>query len=157
MKVKEEQGPRLVDKVREALDAAGIERDDEELDSNQGVSISVNGNGAHQVAGRDFYDQSTRVEKILPPKVVVKTGDGVLDARQKARLRDLVDEVVAASVSKKEPRERPQIWRQLDHYMGVNSYSEILTEDFEKGITYLTPLEGNEQSSQETEAEREET
>ena len=116
-----------------------------------------NGNGAHQVAGRDFYDQSTRVEKILPPKVVVKTGDGVLDARQKARLRDLVDEVVAASVSKKEPRERPQIWRQLDHYMGVNSYSEILTEDFEKGITYLTPLEGNEQSSQETEAEREET
>ncbi len=89
--------------------------------------------------------------------MVVKTGDGVLDARQKARLRDLVDEVVAASVSKKEPRERPQIWRQLDHYMGVNSYSEILTEDFEKGITYLTPLEGNEQSSQETEAEREET
>jgi hypothetical protein len=151
--------PYLVRKVKEMLDQAGIGPDDPGPDDPDGapakprrrkpkpkpkpnpdVSISLTGSGSHQAAGRDFYDQSTRVEKILPPPVVVKTGDGVLDAKQKSNLQKLVNEVVKASVSKQEQRTHRAIWSALNGHMKVNSYHEIRAENFKKAAVYLQRL-----------------
>jgi hypothetical protein len=143
--VTDEQKPRLVRKVSEMLDAAGIapEGDEEKPKRTKrrkpkpDISISITGAGAHQVAGRDLYDQSTRVEKLLPPPVVVKTGDGVLDAQQKARLHALVNEAVSTSDARRAPRVHQQVWAQLNRYMGVNAYAEIRGSDFEKAAKFL--------------------
>lgn len=138
--------PYLVRKVEEMLDAAGIApKDDNQKPKqarrrkpNPGISISVSGTGAHKVAGRDFFDQSTRIERIVPPPVVVKTGDGVLDAQQKAEIRRLVNEVVKDSVVKRTPRTPQSVYSQLNRHMKVNSYAEIRHQDFSEAATYLS-------------------
>lgn len=140
-----EEKPHLVRKVKEMLNAAGIAPEDDNQKPkrarrrkpNPEISISVSGAGAHKVAGRDFIDQSTRVEKVVPPPVIVKTGDGVLDAQQKAEIGRLVNEVVKDSVVKRTPRTLQSVYSQFDRHMKVNSYAEILQKDYDSAVAYL--------------------
>jgi hypothetical protein len=102
-----------------------------------GVEINVTGNGDNRIAGRDLYDLSLHVERIAPPKVVVKTGDGVLDAAQKAVLKRLVLQMAEDSSVKAKPRTVASVWAQLNRYMKVNSYAEIRQADFDKAVASL--------------------
>lgn len=100
-------------------------------------SIKVNGDNA-QIAGRDIIHNNTTVnhintKKAAPrPKVEVKTGDGVINAAQKARLQQLVktwiDVYNAVHVKKKT---FGGAWAAVNKRAGVNSYHEILIEKFE--------------------------
>jgi hypothetical protein len=74
-----------------------------------------------------------------PPKIttVVKTGDGVLTAQQKAELKTLVADWIAASVVRKKPKTYASAWNGLNKHMKVNSYAEIKQEDFDKAVAWL--------------------
>jgi hypothetical protein len=142
-KVNDEKRLRVVETIRNAMEEANnrpgrtkghLPASGEPLST---LSISVKGNGANEIAGRDFYDQSVRIERVLPPPIIVKTGDGVLDAKQKAKLTRLVQDVVDDSVVKQEPRTHRSIWFQLNRHMKVNSYHEIKQEDFEEAVKFL--------------------
>lgn len=69
-----------------------------------------------------------------PPirKVVVKTGDGVLDAGQKLALKKIVDEIVDLEKQlRRSPRAYGAVWGSLNRFMKVNSYAEIPSVAFE--------------------------
>lgn len=77
----------------------------------------------------------TPVEKKI---VVVKTGDGVLTAAQKAKINALIDEWVEARGAVRRSRaEIAGLRRAFNKAMNVNSYAEILQEDFDKAIAWL--------------------
>lgn len=139
----DEKGPRLVDKVKKALDEIQSEGDGDTAGS---ISISANGTTVNQVIGGGYIDQSTRVEKILPAPVIVKTGDGVLDAHQKAEITRLVNEVVEDSKARKSLRTLRSVWSQLDRHMRVNSYAEILSEDFARARSFLMRIKAIDNS-----------
>ena len=98
------------------------------------TNIRITGGGSHQVAGRDLH---ISVDKLSPPKVIVKTGDGVLNAAEKATLRQLVAEVVEASLVKQRPRTHASVWNALNRRMHVNSYSEIKSTEFATAVSLL--------------------
>jgi hypothetical protein len=151
-KVTDEKKPHLVDKVREMLDKSEPQANDEKPKrvatrrSTPRVPVNTISGGVNQIAGRDFYDHSTRVDKILPPPVIVKTGDGVLDAQQKAEIRRLVNEVVKDSKARRVPRTHQSVHGQLKLHMKVNSYAEILQEDFVRAKDYLVRIKGIDNS-----------
>ena len=122
-------------KVKNIMEAA--KQSPENPTPQAGVSINLTGGRGHQVVGGDFYDQSVRVEKLVPPPVTVKTGDGVLNAGQKAKLTALVRDIVDASKAKRTPLAYGTVWSKLNTHMRVNKYDEILQDDFEKASAYL--------------------
>lgn len=130
---------RVVKKVRDILGEA--EPTDEECATKTGRSVTINGGSSNRIVGGNFYDQSIRIEKIAPPNVIVKTGDGVLTAQQKAKIHTLVDSVVQASATKRTPLTHKVVWKQLDIHMSVNKYDEILKEDFDGACKYLKKRE----------------
>ena len=105
--------------------------------SNTNIGSTIN-----QIFGDGTIDQSTRVEKLLPPPVIVKTGDGVLDAKQKARIQELKDRVVLVCKARQEPLDSQGVFIRLNRHMKVNSYHEIKQTDFEKALAFLRRLSG---------------
>ena len=66
-----------------------------------------------------------------PRVVVVKTGDGVVTAEQKARLKQLViDWMTARNAVLEKPLTFGGAWSAVNKKAGVNSYNEIPTEKF---------------------------
>jgi len=124
---------RVVEQIKDVLDSARPE----DIAPDAGVSINVTGKGGNRIAGRDFYDQSVRVEKVTPPVVIVKTGEGVLNAEEKAEVQRLVNEVVDGSGARRKRRTHASVYAQLKRFMHVNSYAEILRSDFSKAVAYL--------------------
>lgn len=86
---------------------------------------NVVGDGNSVTNNMSFFPQ--------PPirKVVVKTGDGVLDAAQKAALKKIVDEIVdLEKLLRRSPRSFGAVWGALNRSLKVNSYAEIPAEAF---------------------------
>lgn len=105
----------------------------------QGV-VSIQGDG-NQVAGGHIINHYGTIE--LPaPVVVVQTGVGVISAAQKRQLLDLRDQVVEASVVKKEPKTPASVMSGLNRYMKVNKYDEILDAHFPKALNWLRRQRG---------------
>lgn len=100
------------------------------------ATISVRGNG-NLVAGRDLHIKAERV--VHRPRVVVVPGDGVVDAGQKARLKELVDRWVELDrvVSRKKPVSWASAWSALNRKMRVNSYHELPAGQFPAAVKFL--------------------
>lgn len=94
-------------------------------------SIQVHGSG-NVVAGRDV------VSPIVRPRVTVKTGDGVIDASQKAELQRLIaDWVNVRGAVRKSGFSYGAAWSALNRHFGVNKYAELPMEEFGAARAWL--------------------
>lgn len=72
------------------------------------------------------------------PKVVVKTGDGVIDATQRAELLRLKNEwLLAYNAVKAKPLSHASASSRLNAAMKVSGYAELKPEQFDKARTWL--------------------
>lgn len=91
-------------------------------------AIAVNGDG-NIVGNGNTMIKTDRV--IHRPRIVVKTGDGVVTADQKGRLMQLVkDWMTLRNAVRKTTLSYAAAWSAVNKKAGVNSYSEIPTEKF---------------------------
>jgi hypothetical protein len=101
----------------------------------------INGDGAQVINGDiSITNNNTtyQVGSAPRPKIIVKTGDGVIDAAQKRRLLELRDSVVEASAAGAKPKTPGGVMLGLNRYMKVNTYAEILATDFDRAVKWLT-------------------
>ena len=123
---------KLKDRINDIL--AGGETG---MSTNEKGSMTVNGDGNVIASGNgaiNIYNGAPVEKKIT----VVKTGDGVLTAAQKAKINALIAEWVEARGAVR--RSKPEIAALRSAFnkaMKVNSYAEILQEDFEKALSWL--------------------
>lgn len=98
----------------------------------QPPSISVNGDG-NMTAGRDL-----NINPIIKKKVVVKTGDGAINAQQKAeiqaRLKAWID---SHNLVKKSELTYPAAWGKFKKRFKVNSYHELHQDLFKEAVNWL--------------------
>lgn len=70
--------------------------------------------------------------------VVVKTGDGVLTAQQKSKINQIIKEWIDARGAVRRSKSEISSFRSaFNKAMKVNSYHEILQEDFDKAVAWL--------------------
>lgn len=100
------------------------------------ATFSVRGAG-NVVAGRDIHIKTERI--VHRTRVVVTPGVGVVDAGQKARLKELIDRWVALDrlVSRKQPISWASAWSALNKKMRVNSYHELPSEMFLVAVKFI--------------------
>lgn len=80
----------------------------------------------------------SNIYQVRPKITVVQTGVGVLDAAQKARLLELRDQIVGVSRAMEGQQvSAATVMRKLNAHMGVNSYAEILGDQFSRAEGYL--------------------
>jgi len=106
-------------------------------------NITFTGNG-NVVAGGDVTQHITNtVHNHAPaaparPKVVVKTGDGVIDAEQRAALQALVREWMDTHKAlKRQELTWPAAWGSFNKAMKVSGYAELKPEQFVKAKAWL--------------------
>lgn len=69
---------------------------------------------------------------------MVKTGDGVITAAQKAEINKLFDQLYGVRGAVRKSRAQMGALRKaFNNYMNVNKYDEILEEDFPRAIGWL--------------------
>lgn len=103
-----------------------------ERESRPDGSISVRGEG-NITAGRDV-----NLNPIVRPRVVVKTGDGAVDASQKAELQRLIREWIEARMAVRRSTFSFQAaWSAFNRHFGLNSYAELPMEDFGAARAWL--------------------
>lgn len=102
----------------------------------QSNTVYVDGNGFANMGtiGAIHYHSTDKTPK---PTVVVQTGVGTITAQQKRQLLDWRDKVVEASAVRQKPKTPGGVMSALNKYMKVNSYHEILTEDFERALNWM--------------------
>ncbi len=94
--------------------------------------IKVRGDG-NITAGRDI-----NLNPVIRPKVVVKTGDGTIDAAQKAELHRLVGEwIESRQAVRRSPFGWPAAWKAFNNAFGINKYDELPMEEFGKARAWL--------------------
>lgn len=99
--------------------------------------IYVAGNG-NVVAGGDVNNHVHHHAPAPRPKVVVKTGDGTINAEQKAELLRLKNEwLLAHNAVKAKPLSHPAASSRLNAAMKVSGYAELKPEQFEKARSWL--------------------
>ncbi|ECH1123025.1 hypothetical protein FPE89_01415 [Salmonella enterica subsp. diarizonae] len=104
-----------------------------------GTVIHVDGAG-HAIGSGNVVNHGTiNIGTKLPrPKTIVKTGDGVLDAAQKAKLHELIREWSNThNAIKKSSLSYQEAWARLNAKMKTPSYHEIKKEQFENALKYL--------------------
>lgn len=78
------------------------------------------------------------ISPVLRPRVIVKTGDGVVDAKQKAELKRLVGEWVdARSRVRKSQSTYAGAWSAFNANFAINSYAELPMERFDEACAWL--------------------
>lgn len=102
----------------------------------QSNTIYVDGNGFANMGtiGAIHYHSTDKLPK---PTVVVQTGVGTITAQQKRQLLDWRDKVAEASVVKQKTKTPGGVMSALNKHMKVNSYHEILAEDFERALNWM--------------------
>jgi hypothetical protein len=99
--------------------------------------IYVAGNG-NVVAGGNVTNHVHHHAPAPRPKVVVKTGDGTINAQQKAELLRLKNEWMAAhNAVKLKPLSHAAAFARLSATMKVNGYAELKPEQFEAAKAWL--------------------
>lgn len=97
-----------------------------------GHVIRVAGNGNVVAAG------DVNLMPVLRPRVVVKTGDGVIDASQRAELQRLVhDWVEARTAVRKSSSSYAAAWGALNRHFGISGYAELPMEQFGEARQWL--------------------
>lgn len=89
-----------------------------------------------------FIDSASVVNLVAPSrpkvKVIIQGGPEHIDDAQKARLRDLVNDIVALEAAvKRTPKRHGTVWAALTAKFKCTSYHRILATDFERAQTYL--------------------
>lgn len=108
------------------------------------TSITVSGSGNVVAAGSGNV---VNINQTIRPKVTVKTGDGVLDAEQKAAITEQIRRWIASQAAVRKKLLTPQAaWAALNKRMRVNSYHEIPSDRFEAAMTWLRQQTGRIQS-----------
>ncbi|QOJ20316.1 MAG: hypothetical protein HRU77_06180 [Gammaproteobacteria bacterium] len=114
-------------KIIDIIKSANNEQED-----TQPSSISVNGNG-NMTAGRDL-----NINPIIQKKVVVKTGEGAINAQQKAEIQTRLKAWIDSHNSvKKTELTYPAAWGKFKKRFKVNSYHELHQDLFEKAVKWL--------------------
>jgi len=121
----EDPQARIVKLMREATTSGSSERD--------GNTVKVRGNG-NTVAGGDVYNFNPTIR----PKVTVKTGDGVIDAKQKAEISTKLKQwLTARNAVRREKMTIAAAWSAFNAAMKVNSYAELRPEQFPGALDWL--------------------
>lgn len=95
-------------------------------------AISVQGD-ANITAGGDI-----NLNPLVRPRVTVKTGDGVVDASQKAELQRLISEWVDARIAVRRTKfSFPAAWGAFNQHFGINKYAELPMESFGDARAWL--------------------
>jgi len=130
----------VLDELKLALAGAEVTPSAASKDDQRFIERTViNGDGAQVInGGVTITNNSTTYQTAPRPQVIVKTGDGVIDAAQKRRLLELRDSVVEASAAGKQPKTPAGVMLGLNRYMKVNTYAEILATDFDRAVKWLT-------------------
>lgn len=100
-----------------------------------GNAVSVNGDG-NVVAGGDVHYHAGPPAR---PQVVVKTGEGVIDAKQKAALTQKLKQWLAArNAIRRDEMTIQAAWSAMNAFVGVNSYHEMTPEQYKRALAWLT-------------------
>lgn len=99
-----------------------------------GNQVSAVGDG-NIIAGGDIHYNAGPAQR---PKVTVKTGDGVIDARQKAEIMARVKQWNAAhNVIRRNKMTMAAAWSAFNAAMKVNSYAELRPEQLPAALGWL--------------------
>lgn len=100
-----------------------------------GSSLNISGNG-NVVAGGDVNFHAAPLQR---PQVVVQTGVGVIDAKQKATLTQKLNQWLAARNAIRRDVMTIQAARSaMNAAVGVNSYHEMTPDQYKKALAWLT-------------------
>lgn len=103
---------------------------------NQAISGPVSGVGFAQ-AGATVHIINTN-NHVTRIKAETKPGEDHISLQQRSILKDLVDQVAEKEVTlKRQPKGHRAIWSSLNKHCGVNTYTLIALDDFEKARKYL--------------------
>jgi hypothetical protein len=97
----------------------------------------------HISGGTQHFIDSAGVVNLVAPsrprvKVVIQGGPEHINDAQKARLRDLVNDIVALEVAvKRAPKRHGTVWAALTAKFRCTSYHRILATDYEPAEAYL--------------------
>lgn len=102
------------------------------------TKIDINGNNNIIGNGNVHIGGDVNLSPQVTNKTVVKTGDGVVDAEQKAELQRLIyDWVDSRNAVKKRSMSRPAAWKAFNATFGINSYHELPMEQFGEGRLWI--------------------
>ncbi len=103
---------------------------------NQAIHGSVSGVGFAQ-AGATVHIINTN-NHVTRIKAETKPGEDHISLQQRSILKDLVDQVAEKELAlKRQPKGHRAIWASLNKHCGVNTYTLISLNDFEKARKYL--------------------
>lgn len=101
-------------------------------------SVSITGNGNIVGNGNVVAGGSVNLNPVIRPKVHVTTGEGTIDAAQKAELTRLIGEwVTARNAVRKGEASFPAAWKALNNAFSLNSYHELPMEKFGEARAWL--------------------
>jgi hypothetical protein len=117
----------------------------DEADENSPVAVQAQPRVqiGHISGGTQHFIDNAGVVNLVAPsrpkvKVVIQGGPEHIDDAQKARLRELVNEIVALETAvKRSPKRHGTVWAALTAKFKCTSYHRILAADFERAQTYL--------------------
>ena len=132
-------------KAREELEKLfGIAAsEDADEDSTVAVQAQPRVQIGHISGGAQHFIGSANVVNLVTPrrpkvKVVIQGGPEHIDDAQKARLRELVNEIVALETAvKRIPKRHGTVWAALTAKFKCTTYHRILADDFERAQSYL--------------------
>ncbi|EBV5175632.1 hypothetical protein DO692_04110 [Salmonella enterica subsp. enterica serovar Carmel] len=100
-------------------------------------TLLINGNN-NVVGDGNTVNNLVALTRQVKRVVKVQTGDGVLDAQQKHKIKTMLYEWVDKyNALKKSNLTYNSAWIALNAAMGVNSYHEIKADQFEKAVKWL--------------------
>lgn len=98
--------------------------------------IKISGNGNY-TAGGDLHVHQAEPAPARP-KVIVQTGVGVIDAKQKANLKAKLEQYVTArNLIRVDKMTVGGGWAAMNASVGVNSYHEMTPEHYKRALTWL--------------------
>ncbi|MBQ0266569.1 hypothetical protein J7S49_21460 [Providencia rettgeri] len=114
---------------------SGTDKDEKKEGS---INFYVDGEG-NVIGNNNIINQGTiNLNKTIKRKVYVKTGDDVIDANEKYKIKSMLYEWVDTHNTLKQRKITYQkAWAMLNGWLKVNSYHEIKSDDFNKSIKYL--------------------
>ena len=132
-------------KAREELESlfGNAVSDEADKDSTVAVQAKPRVQIGHISGGTQHFIDSAEVVNLVAPsrpkvKVVIQGGPEHIDDVQKARLRELVNEIVALeTVVKRTPKRHGTVWAALTAKFRCTTYHRILATDFDRAQAYL--------------------
>lgn len=102
-------------------------------------SVAISGTGNIVGDGNTVTNNIVNLQTPVRTRVVVKTGDGVIDAEQRFILKGLVESIVETEKKiRRTPRSYAAVWKAFQKRFRISSYHELPVDQFEAARKYLT-------------------